>query len=88
MCGRSMFSISGGEFFVAVGAGLLLVGNRDLPHLCRSVGRVVGASLRIMRQGRAHLEEFAQHSQLNQVCVYVCVCVCVCVYVCVLVCML
>lgn len=61
-----MFDVSWGELFVVVGAGLFLVGKKDLPKAAHTLGNQVGRVVGLLQGARARADRFAEHSELRQ----------------------
>ena len=58
--------MSRSELFLVVGAGLFLVGKKDLPRFANAVGTQVGRVVGLLQGARARADRFAEHSELRQ----------------------
>ncbi|CAM9368122.1 unnamed protein product, partial [Sphacelaria rigidula] len=55
-----MFDISLGEILVVGGAGIILLGKKDMPLVFRLVGRTVGKVSGLVQGGRARMAQMSK----------------------------
>ncbi len=62
-----MFDIGWTEIAIIVVVGIIVIGPKDLPHVLRLCGQMIGKAKALTREFRGHIDDIIRESELDEV---------------------